>query len=263
MSGASPYELLTFASSSVAAALGALLLGLRIPGGQALGTLRTARGYLALSYFIWAAAGLASTFLHPDVGDKPADQILILTIASCQALLFTMTLVVFIQPLHVRRKTVVRQLAGIAAASLALFAALHLSPGMFFPWLFRLAIAAYLILLAAYTCLFRRKYALTVRQTEAYYDEEQEARLRWVKVCFYSALGIGLMVPGLLFFYRETYDTCLVVFTAYYVCMTGRFYNYTSSTGFIIPAVTGQGGGKSGRFEMPWPIPCECPGTAL
>ena len=51
MSGVSPYELLTFASSSVAAALGALLLGLRIPGGQALGTLRTARGYLALSCF--------------------------------------------------------------------------------------------------------------------------------------------------------------------------------------------------------------------
>ena len=68
MSGVSPYELLTFASSSVA---GALLLGLRIPGGQALGTLRTARGYLALSCFIWAAAGFAGTFLHPDVGDKP------------------------------------------------------------------------------------------------------------------------------------------------------------------------------------------------
>ena len=63
MSGVSPYELLTFASSSVAAAPGALLLGL--------GTLRTARGYLALSCFIWAAAGFAGTFLHPDVGDKP------------------------------------------------------------------------------------------------------------------------------------------------------------------------------------------------
>ena len=71
MSGVSPYELLTFASSSVAAAMGALLLGLRIPGGQALGTLRTARGYLALSCFIWTAAGFAGTFLHPDVGDKP------------------------------------------------------------------------------------------------------------------------------------------------------------------------------------------------
>lgn len=71
MSGVSPYELLTFASSSVAAALGALLLGLRIPDGQALGTLRTARGYLALSCFIWAATGFAGTFLHPDVGDKP------------------------------------------------------------------------------------------------------------------------------------------------------------------------------------------------
>ena len=71
MSGVSPYELLTFASSSVAAALGALLLGLRIPGGQALGALRTARGYLALSCFIWAAAGFAGTFLHPDVGDMP------------------------------------------------------------------------------------------------------------------------------------------------------------------------------------------------
>lgn len=35
------------------------------------GTLRTARGYLALSCFIWAAAGFAGTFLHPDVGDKP------------------------------------------------------------------------------------------------------------------------------------------------------------------------------------------------
>lgn len=71
MSGVSPYELLTFVSSSVATALGALLLGLRIPDGQALGTLRTARGYLALSYFIWAAAGFAGTFLHPDIGDMP------------------------------------------------------------------------------------------------------------------------------------------------------------------------------------------------
>lgn len=71
MSGVSPYELLTFASSSVAAALAPCCWGLRIPDGQALGTLRTARGYLALSCFIWAAAGFAGTFLHPDVGDKP------------------------------------------------------------------------------------------------------------------------------------------------------------------------------------------------
>ena len=71
MAGVSPHELLTFAPPPAAAALGALLLGLRIPGGQALGTLRTARGYLALSCFIWAAAGFAGTFLHPDVGDKP------------------------------------------------------------------------------------------------------------------------------------------------------------------------------------------------
>ena len=71
MSCASPYELPTFAAASAAASFSALLLGLRIQGGQALGTLRTARGYLALSCFIWAAAGFAGTFLHPDVGDKP------------------------------------------------------------------------------------------------------------------------------------------------------------------------------------------------
>ena len=71
MSGVSPYELLTFASSSVAAARDAEPQQQSAQGGQALGTLRTARGYLALSCFIWAAAGFAGTFLHPDVGDKP------------------------------------------------------------------------------------------------------------------------------------------------------------------------------------------------
>ena len=68
MSGVSPYELLTFASSSVATALGALLLGLRIPDGQALGTLRTAVGHLALSCFIGLRQVSPASFPHPDIG---------------------------------------------------------------------------------------------------------------------------------------------------------------------------------------------------
>jgi hypothetical protein len=214
--------MLVFASVCVIAVLGGLLKAIRIPPGEKWKNLRAARNNLALSCFILAALSVLN-FLMQGYGKSPSVQdILVLLIASSQALLFTMTLLTFIQPLYVRKERVIPQIAAIVAAGVLLLLFLFLWEPVF-PVIFYAAIVSFLFQLAYYTFLFNKKYTLCLRQLEEYYDEDEDNRLQWVKTSFYTALSIGVTALWILFFKGWVYDVFIIVYTAFYVYMACRF----------------------------------------
>ena len=68
-------------------------------------------------------------------------------------------------------------------------------------------------------------YRKTVQEVEDYYDDDEESRLRWVKIGFYSALAIGGMAISVLFF-TDWYKFFVPLYVLYYSFMVMWFVNY-------------------------------------
>ncbi|MDR2912362.1 MAG: helix-turn-helix domain-containing protein [Alistipes sp.] len=233
------HYMLTFSSSCVTLVLGVLLLGIRIPRQEVLGKLRKARAYLAGAYFVLAASGFFSYFMGVEAEKDYVLMACTLFIASCQAFLFTVTCITFVRPAWVTRAIVLRHLSviGVVGGSLV---AISLLPeaGELFPYALYGCVVLYGLQLLRYVHLFRREYGRSLQQVEAYYDEEENHRLRWVKVCFYSALVIGVWALVSIFAGSLLYCLFIVAYTAYYASMVYRFSNYMADAKFLIPALS-------------------------
>lgn len=108
-------------SAFIVAMLGSMLATTTIPPECGLEKLRKARNILVPSYFVLALLSLVCCFTGYDHRIEPAST---LFVASFQAFLFTISMLVFIRPGEVRWSIVFRQAGGIAAAGIILFVAL-------------------------------------------------------------------------------------------------------------------------------------------
>jgi AraC-like DNA-binding protein len=229
---------LTFGSACVTLVLGFILLGIRIPKQEAgLSKLRKARVYLSGAYIVLAASGFLSYLMGIEAERDEILMAFTLFIASYQALLFTMTCITFIRPAWVRRAIIIKYLLAITLTGGVLVVSSLVTNAAVFPYVLYTCVALYVLQLLRYVYLFRREYARSLEQVEAYYDEEESYRLRWVKVCFYSALGIGIWALASLFCGNVLYCLFIVAYTAYYAVMVHWFSTYTVDTKFLITAL--------------------------
>lgn len=227
------YEFITGGSAFVITILGIMLATTTISPESRLDKLRKARNILVPSYFILALLSLTCCLTGYDRNIEFAST---LFVASFQALLFTVSMLIFIRPGEVRWKTVLRQAGGITVAGIALFAALFCFADYYLHFLYA-GITAYIIQLIIYTRKFMLAYRKTVQEIEDYYDEDEENRLRWVKVGFYSALIIGIMALFILFF-PELYKFFVPLYVIFYSFMVMWFVNYHRKMLFAIPIIT-------------------------
>lgn len=226
------YKFLMGASAFVITILGIMLAATTILPEDGLGKLRRARNILVPSYFVLALLSLVCCFVGYDRRIEPASTLLV---ASFQALLFTMSMLVFIRPGEVRWSTVLWQAAGITVAGTVLFVALFCFTD-YYLWFFYTGIAAYSIQLIIYTRTFMLAYRKTVQEVEDYYDDDEESRLTWVKTGFYSALAIGIMAISVLFF-TDGYKIFVPLYVVYYSFMVMWFVNYYRRMKFVIPVM--------------------------
>ena len=226
------YKFLMGGSAFVITILGVMLAATTILPEDGLEKLRRARNILVPSYFVLALLSLVCCLTGYDHRIEPAST---LFVASFQALLFTTSMLVFIRPGEVRWSTVLRQAAGITAAGVILFATLFCFTD-YYSWIFCTGIVAYIVQLIIYTRKFMSAYRKTVQEVEDYYDDDEESRLRWVKIGFYSALAIGGMAISVLFF-TDWYKFFVPLYVLYYSFMVMWFVNYYRRMKFAIPVI--------------------------
>ena len=227
------YKFLMGTSAFVIAILGVMLAATAIQPESGLEKLRKARNILVPSYFVLALLSLVCCFTGYDRRVEPAST---LFVASFQALLFTMSMLVFIRPNVVRWGIVLRQAGGITVAGVILFVALFCFADYYWG-LFYAGIVAYIIQLVVYTRLFMSAYHRTVREVEDYYDNDEEYRLSWIKTGFYSALVVGVMAIPVLFF-TALYKYFVPLYVLYYSFMVMWFVNYYRRMKFAMPVIT-------------------------
>lgn len=226
------YKFLMGGSAFVIAILGGMLWTTIISPESGLDKLRKARNILVSSYFVLAFLSLICCFTGYDRHIEPAST---LFVASFQALLFTVSMLVFIRPDAVRWSMVFRHAVAITVAGITLFVVLFCFTGSFM-WFFYAGIIAYVVQLAFYTWKFMLAYHKTVQEVEDYYDDDEESRLYWVKIGFYSALAIGIMALSLLF-YPGIYKFFVPLYVLFYSFIVMWFVNYYHKMKFAIPVI--------------------------
>ncbi|WP_294501028.1 helix-turn-helix transcriptional regulator [uncultured Bacteroides sp.] len=226
------YKFLMGASAFVIAILGLMLAGTTILPEVGLEKLRKARSILIPSYFVLALLSLVCCLTGYDRRIEPASTLLV---ASFQALLFTMSMLVFIRPNEVRWKTVFRQAGVITVAGLVLFVSFFRFTD-YYSCFFYSGVVAYVLQLIIYTRKFMLAYRKTVQEVEDYYDDDEENRLVWVKCGFFSALAVGIMALSILFF-PVLYKYFVPLYVVFYSFMVMWFVNYYRRMKFAIPVI--------------------------
>lgn len=225
------YKILMGASAFMVAMLGGMLATTTIHQEEGLEKLRKARNIIVPSYFVLALLSVLCCFTGYDSRIEPVST---LFVASYQALLFTMSMMVFIRPAEVRWKMVGRQAGGITVVGVILFGGMMFTD--YFSGFFYVSLAAYIVQLLFYTWKFMQAYRKTVQEVEDYYDDEEESRLTWVKAGFYSALVIGIMAIVIMF-RPGLYMLFVPLYVTFYGFMVMWFINYYHKMKFAFPVI--------------------------
>ena len=199
------YIIMLFSASAILA-VSVILLMLSVPLTGEWKNFRTVRLCLAFTCLVLSASDFVSCFAMDSNQEAQLFSTLTLIVASYQAMLFTTASLVFVQSARV-----------ITAAGVSLLVSQYHFPRLF-AFLFAAAIAAYIAQIVFYTLAFRKDYMSCVEHLEAFYDEDEQGRMRWISRCFYSALAVGIVA---LFFcmipYSSiTYDLFVLTYTIYY-----------------------------------------------
>lgn len=230
------YIVMLFSASAILA-VSVILLMLSVPLTGEWKNFRTVRLCLAFTCLVLSASDFVSCFAMDSNQEAQLFSTLTLIVASYQAMLFTTASLVFVQSARVHRRSVLTQLGVITAVGVSLLVSQYHFPRLF-AFLFAAAIAAYIAQIVFYTLAFRKDYMSCVEHLEAFYDEDEQGRMRWISRCFYSALAVGIVA---LFFciipYSSiTYDLFVLTYTIYYVYIAGCVVNYRIKAGFIVNA---------------------------
>ena len=227
------YQEITLAVGCCIGIMAVMLLRTYIPSMPHLKRLHTARGYLLASYIILSALN----FVSAATGYQGIiDRTITLVVSSYQALLITATFIVFIRPNAISQRTIIIHFACITIYSFLLIASILWYPGLYSVAMW-LAVTVYTFQLAFYTWWFEKAYKLSVKDVENFYDEDEEARLRWVKKGFYIMLGCGVTALIGLFFnglYMLLFNILVVVCYTYLASAVQR---YMYRMGFLMPVI--------------------------
>ncbi len=225
---------LTLLSAAVTLAVGVVLLMLSIPYTKEWQSFRQLRGFLAATCLLLTAANVASCMTQQEAEDPAILSLATLVMASYQALLFTAAALVFVHSPRIHGR-VAFQSVCITLAGVLLTVSQAFLPAVF-PFLFWMAVAAYVVQITYYTAVFRKEFCRCVARLEVYYDDAMSGRMRWIQRFFYCALAVGILallasaVPLPLPFY----GIFIVVFTAFYVYVCGCVVSYRTYAEFIV-----------------------------
>ncbi|MBQ7664032.1 MAG: hypothetical protein IJS43_02315, partial [Bacteroidaceae bacterium] len=225
-----------FACGVASVVLSVVLAGVKIRKDESLVKYRTAHWFLCVAFLFYGLSNFLQISLE-DGQEETLSGLLMITIGSIQAMMFTMVVLVFIRPAVVTLRNVTMQFTVIALLSAFLFFARFTFPLSVYTVIFCFYIAAYVALLAIYTHLFLKSYKVFRKQMMDYYEEEELIyRTRWIKWVFLSALTVGIM--ALLLNIESHYVNMLFtsLFTAYFILVTISYINYQQYAQLIVHA---------------------------
>lgn len=200
---------------------------LSIPEKVGLHNYRIARKVMGLAYFFFAVGIFSEHYFLEGKENLPFSQLITIIVSCIQAFLFTYTLVTLINIRYITSRKVFREILLIVVFSgVMLVLYTYISTHLFQIFIYLIALF-YLVLLVRYVSLFRREYHDYVARMDSFFANDENHRLHWVSLSFYTSLGIGIfaLIYGL---YPTPIISLIFMVTAviFYAMFGIRFINY-------------------------------------
>ncbi len=238
------FDVVGVVSSVVIFMLGVILVYIPVPRTEGWDDFRQMRIYLVAAYLILALVGVVNNVVEipsQSSGGVPSgnlsylERLIVLFIASFQALLFTATNLTFIRSRFVRFRNMAGNSVAIFVVALICFPLLKTE---YHQIMIYVAGALYGIQLIAYTAIFQREFELAVKRLEEHYDDNMKVRIEWIRLCYYSALvvGVAAFLLSVLPVSKQYYTYFTILYTIYYLYILSRVIYYRINAKFIIEA---------------------------
>jgi len=174
--------------------VGNCFLLLAIPPVRELQNYRIARKTMGAAYIIMSVLMIPDLILLPaEKADAGMARIIILTLSSILALLFTYSLITLINIRFYFKQKLKEELLPISLFSVLCFVSHFLFPGWLALSCFGAFLFYYVYLLIRYTRLFRTTFHAYRKKKEGIASAQERERLNWVNTSFYYALTVGIL----------------------------------------------------------------------
>ncbi len=229
------HTLIKFVSTVVILSMMVVLAGLSVDKSRGWWRLRLTRACMVGATAILGFFGILTLVLANGYINWSALMSGTLVVASFQALLFTYICIWFVRPRY-------RSSIGIGIQTIAItligggiiYTAID-NPALYTVCRFT-GCALYAIQMTIYTAMFIKQYRLGAEYVDEEYQDYVSYRLRWVRVCFFSALLVGVLALCFALFElsQTLYDVFVAGYTIYYVYLSICLLNYRTNAEFLI-----------------------------
>lgn len=215
-----------------------VLVSVKIPNDERWRAIRRMNRLLFACYICIGVSNIITGVCGVDTQPDPVMWLAMLLVSMYQAFLFTGTCVTFLSPQRVGVKWLLVNAVVITLVNIASFWAFF-SNERSAAWISIVDAVLYSAQLVYYCYLFRKAYVESRRCLEASYDEDMSARLRWITMCFISALTVGIcaLLFAVLRLGATEYAAFTCIATVYYVYLVICMINYRIRAGFIVKVV--------------------------
>jgi len=220
---------------------GILLLIVHIPKDKILDNYRRARRAMAIAFLFFAVVDFVELAMQDTGGiiDLLAIKMVTISVAFSQAFLFTYACLMLLDP----GKGVHKRIDKVLMPILVIIASVFLVFVIFDMTIFTVAVyvfmAVYCAALVYFTLCFTKAYRSFIRRMDNYFSTDEAARLRWVAISFYVALGVGIVALVATWFTSTLFALCFDVFSIWFYTHFGiRLINYLWQFEHLNPAIS-------------------------
>ncbi|MDF1548151.1 MAG: AraC family transcriptional regulator [Bacteroidales bacterium] len=232
--------------------MGTLFLAFPTPKDLKLQNYRISLRILAAAYFVMTVLNIIIMFLDFEVQTPEYFNFIVLLISSLQALLFTFTLIILLNPAFVSSKRLLLFVSPTLLFSLIYFILLIVVGDCkitgirdFYPCfsnptvIIRLLFFLYYISqLVYYILLFLKQEKIYLNKINNNYSDVSKFRLNWIRWAFFLALSIGIIAVGIQIFPGKLSDLVFnIILTLFYFGFALKYINYNKIFSYLAPVL--------------------------
>jgi len=236
----------------VCVVMGSFFIAYPTPRDIKLHNYRISLRVLAVAYFIMAL--LNSIIMFLDFAEQIPEyfNFIVLLMASLQALLFTYTLIILLNPSFVNKKRLIYALlptilfaftylvfvlniGDCKITAISEFDKCIVNPTVIVRLLFFLY---YCFQLISYVLLFLKQEKIYIKELNNNFSDVSKLSLRWVRWAFFVALSIGVMAIFIQILPGISFDLFFnIILTLFYFAFALKYINYNKIFYYLAPVI--------------------------
>ncbi|MCM1177533.1 MAG: helix-turn-helix domain-containing protein [Clostridium sp.] len=213
-----------------------ILMLIKVPQTEYSKKLANTKNTIAISFLVCGLMMAFSLYKYPLVWNyERFSSLTMLVAAAFSSMAMSYSMINLLDDKTISGNRFTMNIFLLTAASIALLES-FLSENSVYPAIFGICIALFVIQSIYYIVLFDKAYKKSGKMLEAYYDDEEEHKIRWIRFCYI----IAMLTDMFLLVYMVLPNGFMKIYIAWYVLFmlyfTGNFISFIGSHKLILDA---------------------------